>query len=154
MNKAPKILAIVGGIAGVLVIGLVLGWWGSRAKPVNEPVAAKSNAPAIASLDSNLPSLGKKKARSDFHRKKRTNASSTEVSLNATNATAEWEDKLDEILTTEGNDSDKAKQMLAMFPKLPEDGKEEVAQHLSNLVADEDYVSLGLGKLLTDATLP
>ena len=39
-----------------------------------------------------------------------------------------------------------------MFPNLPEDGKEEVAQHLSNLVADEDYAPLG--KLLTDATLP
>jgi hypothetical protein len=110
--------------------------------------------PTIASADTNLSSTSKKKVRSEFRRIKRPTANSAQVSLTATNATAEWEDKLDAILTTEGKDADKAKQMLEMFPTLPDDGKEEMAGHLSNLVADEDYVSLGLGKLLTDASLP
>ena len=39
-----------------------------------------------------------------------------------------------------------------MFPRLPEDGQVEVAQHLSNLVEDEDYASLG--QLLKNAKLP
>jgi len=54
-----------------------------------------------------------------------------------------WEDKLEEILTADGEDSDKAKQLLAMFPHLPEEGQVEVAQHLSNLTADKDYAPLG-----------
>src|SRR5437763_11213252 len=54
-----------------------------------------------------------------------------------------WEDKVDEILTSDGEESAKAKQMMEMFPKLPEDGQIEVAQHLSNLVQDrsEEHTS-------------
>ncbi len=50
-----------------------------------------------------------------------------------------WEDKVDDILGTEGDDTNKVHQLLAMFPHLPQDGQTEVAQHLSNLVSDEDY---------------
>jgi hypothetical protein len=39
-----------------------------------------------------------------------------------------------------------------MFPRLPEDGQVEVAQHLSNLVPDENYAALG--KILKDAKMP
>jgi len=70
----------------------------------------------------------------------------------ATNVMTEWEDKLDDILGSEAEESEKAKQMVAMFPRLPEDGQIEVAQHLSNLVADEDYAPLGA--FLTNAALP
>ena len=49
-------------------------------------------------------------------------------------------------------DPDKAKQMLEMFPRLAEEGQVEVAQHLANLVADENYAPLA--KFLTDTQLP
>ena len=52
----------------------------------------------------------------------------------------------------EGEDAGKVKQLLEMFPRLPEDGQVEVAQHLSNLVADQDYAPLG--KLLAYPKLP
>ena len=49
---------------------------------------------------------------------------------------------MDGILSSEGTTDDKARQMLEMFPRLPEAGQAEVAKHLSNLVSDEDYASL------------
>ena len=44
------------------------------------------------------------------------------------------------------------KQLYALFPTLPPEGKEEVVQHLSNLVEDEDYPPLS--RLLADPKLP
>src|SRR6185436_14739988 len=68
------------------------------------------------------------------------------------NIVTNWEDRLDEVLSGKQNEDAKAKQMLEMFPRLPPDGQEEVAQHLSNLVSDEHYAALG--QYLTNTTLP
>jgi len=153
MNRGSKILAVVGVIAGIVIIGAVVGWWGSRTPKTGggDTVVRTSNTPpVIAKTDTGLST--NKTVRKQHPRVRRTNASPAEASATVTNVTAEWEDKVDAILTTEGKDSDKAKEMLQLFPTLPEDGKEEVAQHLSNLVADEDYAPLG--KLFLDPTLP
>ena len=63
-----------------------------------------------------------------------------------------WEDKVSEILTSDIGTDAQARQMLEMFPRLPEDGQVEVAKHLSNLVADQDYPALA--QLLADPKLP
>jgi len=63
-----------------------------------------------------------------------------------------WEDRVDEILTSSVPEADKARKMLEMFPRLPEGGQVEVAQHLANLVSDQDYPSLG--RFLTNSALP
>jgi len=54
-----------------------------------------------------------------------------------------WEEKVDQILSSDSKTSDKAKQMLEMFPRLPEAGQVEVAKHLSNLLPNEDYAPMG-----------
>ena len=64
----------------------------------------------------------------------------------------DWEDKVDNILTSEIPDNEKAKKMLEMFPQLNAEAQEEVAHHLSNLVPDEEYAPLG--NYLTNAALP
>lgn len=69
-----------------------------------------------------------------------------------TNLFVDWEDKLDDILASEEDDTNKVSQLFAIFQRLPEDGQEEVAQHLSNLVANENYAPLG--QLLQNAKLP
>jgi hypothetical protein len=73
---------------------------------------------------------------------------------NATNAasTNEWEEKIDEIVGSDDPDTNKIAQLYALFPKLPPDGQEEAAQHLSNLVDDEDYAPLG--EMLKNDKLP
>jgi hypothetical protein len=74
------------------------------------------------------------------------------MSATATNLMSGWEDKVDEILGSTSPDTDKAKQMIEMFPTLPADGQEEVVRHLTNLLPDQDY---GLMRsFLTNASLP
>jgi hypothetical protein len=63
-----------------------------------------------------------------------------------------WEDKIDDIVGSDEADTNKVKQLFALFPTLPADGQEEVVQHLSNLVEDDNYGPLG--DLLKNAKLP
>lgn len=66
-------------------------------------------------------------------------------------ASTNWEDTIDAIVGSDDADTNKVKQLFALFPKLPPDGQEEVVQHLSNLVEDQDYAQLGA--LMTNASL-
>ena len=59
---------------------------------------------------------------------------------------------MDEILGAETDDTNKVKQLFAIFPNVPDEAKAEVAQHLSNLTSDADYAALG--ELLKDPKLP
>lgn len=54
-----------------------------------------------------------------------------------------WEEKIDDIIGSDDPDTNKVAKLYALFPTLPPDGQEEVAQHLSNLVDDDDYKPLG-----------
>jgi len=65
--------------------------------------------------------------------------------VNATNTpgTNDWEAKIDDIVGSDDPDTNKVAKLYAIFPTLPPDGQEEAAQHLSNLVDDEDYAPLG-----------
>jgi hypothetical protein len=74
---------------------------------------------------------------------------------NLTNATAntnDWEEKIDDIVGGDDADTNKVAKLYALFPTLPPDGQEEAAQHLSNLVDDEDYKPLG--EMLKNDKLP
>lgn len=63
-----------------------------------------------------------------------------------------WEEKIDDIVGSDDPDTNKVQKLYALFPKLPPDGQEEAAQHLSNLVDDEDYAPLG--EMLKNDKLP
>ena len=53
---------------------------------------------------------------------------------------ANWEEHLDQILGSDKIDEDaKAEKLADMIPKLPEPAQKELAEHLVNLVADENY---------------
>jgi hypothetical protein len=70
---------------------------------------------------------------------------------NALNTNA-WEEKIDDIVGSDDPDTNKVAKLYALFPSLPPDGQEDVAQHLSNLVDDEDYKPLG--EMLKNDKLP
>ncbi len=76
------------------------------------------------------------------------------ILVNATNAagTNDWEEKIDDIVGSDDPDTNKVAKLYALFPTLPPDGQEEIAQHLSNLVDDEDYAPLG--EMLKNDKLP
>ena len=65
---------------------------------------------------------------------------------------ADWDEKVNDILGPEGDEKEKAKKLIELFPHLPPDGQEEVAHHISNLVADEDYAPLS--QFVTNSALP
>ena len=57
---------------------------------------------------------------------------------------AEWDNKIDEILRANPDNSDAAnsataQMLINLLPTLPAEGQGEAAQHISNLLADKDY---------------
>jgi len=145
---------VIAVLAAVVVLGLVVGWWGSP-NPKPNPDAPV----AQVSPDSEIPP---KTNRSPF-KLRHTNPDGTAMvrttevpalppTAGNTNGIPDWEDKVDAILTSDGEDADKAKKLLEMFPRLSAEAQEEVAHHLSNLLPDEDYAAFG--KYLTNDTLP
>ena len=135
-------------IAGVVALGVVLGWLktqkievATQNQPTSTEVAATSTfgafAPAKLSPLQSEPS---------------TNQAATAPKATETNNTAEWEGQLDEILGSDVDETQKAKRILAIFPSLPQDGQVEAAQHLSNLLPDSEYAPMG--KMLADSKLP
>lgn len=152
MSKFEKVLKIAAVIVAVVAIGVLLGWLGGRSKtaapaPVT-PVA--SEATPTTSTPSNQSFSSLEKAAKNHPRVQSSTVAAQAVTQPA-NLITNWEDRLDQILGADGSDADKAKEMLDMFPHLPEDGQAEVAQHLSNLTPDESYA--GLGQYLTNATV-
>lgn len=152
MSKYAKVLKIAGVIAGVALIAIVVSWLGNRGSDGKTVAPAGSETPLEYKPAGSAPLVDKSKPMAGIVTVAGAKPSPTPPQAASTNQAAGWEDKVDEILTSSGADPDKARQMLEMFARLPEEGKVEVAQHLSNLVPDEDYGSLR--KLLTDAAQP
>jgi hypothetical protein len=149
MQKFSKVLIGIGILAGIVAAGIVIGWWGSRgsAPPPTPsvatptPVQSPNNRPPSTSAESTTAAANPTVV-----------ATNTTATADATNLLADWEDKLDEILGSDEDDTNKVKDLFAVFPRLPEEGQAEVAQHLSNLVSDDNYTPLG--QLLQNTKLP
>jgi hypothetical protein len=150
MSKFTKILKVLGGVGIVVVAGILLGWLGSR-NPQPAPASADagtspgggSNATRAALAPTNRMAVVSK------HPLAGTVGSQEPA---GSNLLTNWEDNIDEILTSEAPEAEKARKMADLFPRLPENGQVEVAQHLSNLVSDQDYSSLS--RFVTNSALP
>ncbi len=151
MQKFSKIFLVLGIIAGVLVIGGLIGWLAGGKSLKSRPAAA---GPATTSEPHGSgpaqvrtpPSHGSSDPNPEANPAETTRPADA-VSGILTN----WEEKVDEILGAETDDTNKVRQLFALFPHVPDESKSEVAQHLSNLVSDEDYSRLG--ELLKDPAL-
>jgi hypothetical protein len=151
MNSFSKLIKGIGLVAVVVALGLFVGWLGTRGSSRGTsvpPTTVVDSAPAPKTTAQNsqhprpiaqpvTPAAGTETVAA-------ADASST-IDTN-------WEEHLEEILPSDKPESEKAKQLLDLYTRLPEDAKGEVAQHISNLVADEDYAPLG--KLLSDPQQP
>jgi hypothetical protein len=138
-----------------VAVGILVGWWGSigsapKIQPAVEVLPPVETSPGIH------PPAAVPRPPAPRETAVKPNAAMPAANVApaaaVTNLVADWEDKVDEILSSEIDDTNKVKQLFEMFPRLPEDGQIEVAQHLSNLVPDENYAPLG--KLLENAKLP
>ena len=146
-------------LVGVVVIGVVIllaMWLRPRTPSPNVPAPNDATTAAVAPERTQAVAMTSNPranvASPVSVEKSRSNPVQPAVAPGGTNEVANWEDKLDDILGAEGEEAQKAKQLFELFPHVPEDGQVELAQHLSNLVSDQDYAALG--KLLGDANQP
>ena len=137
MSKLSKLLVAFGIIAGVVLVAIALSRRGSNGPETATRISATEPAPP-APAETNRPSFFTKRPRRQ-PTPPAANSQPLDAPAAATNFTSAWEDKFDEILGSASPDEDKARQMLEIFPRLPADGQEEAAQHLSNLLPDQDF---------------
>lgn len=150
-----KVFLTLGIIAAVVAAGALLGWLaGRRPGPLNPPDPqptvhspgdTRPTTPIFATPGGAKPGTGTNSSPGHL-------AVVSPAEVASVGSETNWEDKLEEILNAESDDTNKVKQLFTMFPRLPEDGQAEVAQHLSNLVDNDDYAPLG--QLLKNARLP
>jgi hypothetical protein len=147
MRKFSTVFIVIGLLAIVAILGLVAGWWGSK-----PPGKVESGSEASAGQSSSAEQT--QAETNNYHppaRRPHTNRTDR-ASATATNLVANWEDRIDAILTGEEPETEKAKKMIEMFPNLPPDAQEEVAHHISNLTTDDNYAPVA--KFLTNTALP
>ncbi|HSU56545.1 MAG TPA: hypothetical protein VLT36_20970 [Candidatus Dormibacteraeota bacterium] len=164
MNRFSKVLATLAVVGAIVAIGLALGWWGSlHGRNGSQPSdqAHINDSQSTAQTPGNTPRTKptpkpRPQPQPEQSATNQTPPAAAIVPATQTPAPANlitnWEEKVDAILVSDGEDADKAKQMLEMFPHLAPDAQEEVAHHLSNLTPDENYGPLG--SYLTNSTLP
>jgi hypothetical protein len=142
-------LKIVAGLAVVALIATV--WLKDRAGNRDKSAAQKADADKSA-MSENIKALRHAKAVS-ITSANRVNAPNTPhgTSSQEPNAElAEWETRIDDILADESdNDLQKSRKLLALLPKLPQDGQIEAITHAVNLLDDEHYAPLT--ELVTNA---
>lgn len=155
MRIRPGIVIAIVVVFAVLFGGRKLGWFGGK------PADSANNAPAPEATPETSPTISPAPTpvpptRLTPPATPRTTtqpvvavAPSAAVTPAAQGAITNWEERIDDLLTTDGAEDKKALQMLAMLPNLPEDGQVEAAQHISNLLPDEQYAALA--PVLTNA---
>jgi hypothetical protein len=150
MTKSGKVLTVLGAGATLVLVGIAVGWLGTGDVP-NPEATSGAQTPSTNALK-----FAKGRGESlELPAAAPSQEPQPRMALTTAlpgRATSDWEERLEQILGAEGKESDKAKQLLELFPKLPETGQIEAAQHLSNLIGDQEYSSLG--NLLTNSTLP
>ena len=152
MQKFSRVFVVVAIVAGIVVIGGLIGWLGGKGPgpKINAipETATASEAHSAPPRPSDISQAGHTETEPG------SQPAITRISPAAStpNVLTNWEEKVDEILGAETDDTNKVRQLFAIFPRVPDEAKAEVAQHLSNLTSDQGYAPLG--ELLKDPKLP
>ncbi len=164
MRIRPGVIIGIVVVLGLLFGGRYLGWFGGKATGVpnggETPADLSSGSPPdMAPSAAPLPALpvrnGLKAAQAVVAPANggATPPPSVAVPIDpATGLIADWEQRIDDVLTAKDDEDQKAKRLLELLPNLPEEGQVEAAQHLSNLLPDEQYPALA--QTLTNAHTP
>jgi hypothetical protein len=123
---ACVVLAIVGGTL-----------WFLNTSKVPEPVSATKPVEytpgATPSVASSTPSTSTTTKKPEVAKTAPAKPAATPRPLQ------DWELRIDEVLRSTADEAQTAKILINMLPTLPPEGQEEAAQHISNLVLDENY---------------
>ena len=146
-SKIVFVVLVIAAIVGIGVgVGLLAGRGPAHA-PSDSGQVANNPAPDTSSTHAHPPAPPQNHSTPEVAPLMATQAMPvvqlTNIAPVASGSDTNWEEKIDDIVGSDEPDTNKVKQLFALFPKLPPDGQEEAAQHLSNLVDDEDYAPLG-----------
>jgi len=152
MQKITKILLSVGVVA-LIVAGVVL----LALRLLDSPhpstgVPATGELASAASPQPIFPAATKPLPPTESTQTDQAAAFPSAVPKTDANTITNWEDSVDSVIGSDDENTNKVKRLFELFPQLPEAGKIEVAQHLSNLVPDSDYAPLG--EILKNAQQP
>jgi hypothetical protein len=149
MSKFSQILKVAVIVVGVVVLGVVVGLLMTRSTQPSIKPPEPDQKRSVAEEGTEQTSM----TETNRFTERRVEPvpvppinppTNTVVAAARTNLITDWEDRLNGILgSTAEDEAAKAKQLMAMFPRLPEDGQVEVAQHLANLTDDKDFAPLG-----------
>lgn len=149
MKNNSGLLKIFGFVVVAILIGIGVGWFASRPKTAPVPTtgltdSGEPTAPTQSAATS--PSAGEKP------KPAAEPPTPIAIVLPDTPTAPDWSDKIGDILTADTEIPDKCKDMLKLYPTLPDEGKVEIVGHLNNLVADDDYAPMG--KILINPKTP
>ncbi len=155
MRIRPSVMVVVLAVLAVVFGGRYLGWFGGKG-PGSDPRGPELAGGSIEPTTINVTPSPTPPAPAPPPRMRPAPALPIENPVAPAAAAAgvikDWEQRIDNLLTTPGDESAKGRELLAMLPNLPEDGQVEAAQHMSNLLADEDFKMLT--PTLTNAAMP
>ncbi len=144
-----------GSMAVILIcaigVGLLVGWLAlkePKGEIVPPPTASHTQSNSlVSSEETNVPVEGTNTAEPVVE------VPTVEPETEEVNA-ENWNDKLTDVLASDKMDEDqKADKLADMISKVPEAAQVEIAEHLVNLVADENY-KLKASKILVAETTP
>lgn len=150
MRIRPGIILSIIAVFGVLFAGRYLGWFGGKS---GEVVAVASTPEPSEKRPGPIeiePPVARPTPRTAMTAPATALVEPAPADPNA--KITDWEQKIDDVLTGQDDEALKAKHLLSIFDRLPEDGQVEAIQHISNLLPDEQYADLA--KRLTDPKTP
>ena len=139
MSSTAKFLTTLATIVVVAGAVIWLGWLrGGAPAPQTElsPSSKTETRPVRTNTSRFFP-------RATTARNPATNLAAVVPAEASTNVITNWEDRVDQILGDSTEVEEKARKMLELLPQFPEAGQIEAAQHIANLLADEDYEKFG-----------
>jgi hypothetical protein len=149
MSDFSKVLKGLAVLALAVGLGIVSAWLWSRqgdVTPMGLTAPGASNPPlAVAPAAVQAPAPEPAPVQPELAQ---VNAPASPPDEVAT----DWEQKLDDILLGDDDENGKADKILALIPIAPADAKQELAQHLVNMVQDDHYD--GTAQMLTNSGTP
>jgi hypothetical protein len=157
MRIRPGLFIAIAAVFGVLFAGRYLGWFGKSRDTVQADSTATTTPEPTEVTISTPPPPPPSPTPPPFPPPPAPGAARAAIppppaaaaAPTATGPIADWEQRIDDVLTGKEDEAQKAKRLLEIFPHLPPDGQVEAAQHLSNLLPDDQYEALA--QTLTNA---